>query len=286
MADKELPVRVITPHDGLDAFRYALTSIIRDHQFSRELAWRMFVRDTRAMVRGSMLGYFWLILPALANTLVWVFLSGTNVVRIEVGTTPYPVFVFVGTILWTAFNGGLVAGLGLVEESKGTLAKVNFPHEALVLVAFGKTLLSTALAGIFLLPLLLWYQVALTANSLLFLPGMLMTILCGLGIGLCMVPMAALFSDIGRAVHLGLRFLFFLTPVIFPLPEHGFGRLLMLCNPATPLLVTSRSWLLGGELPLLSGFLIVSCGTLLLMFVSLMMLKVTLPHIIERLSGG
>jgi hypothetical protein len=51
----QLPVRVITPHDGLDAFKYACSSILRDWSFTRQLAWRMFVRDTKAMFRGSFL---------------------------------------------------------------------------------------------------------------------------------------------------------------------------------------------------------------------------------------
>jgi len=282
----DLPVRVITPHDGLDAFRHAFTSLIRDRHFTRELAWRMFVRDTKAMFRGSFLGWFWLLLPALANTLVWVFLSGTNVVQIDSGSTPYPLFVFVGTLLWTAFNGALVAGLGVIEEAKGTLAKVNFPHEALVLSALGKTVLNTAATSVALVPFLILYPVSVRAEMLLFLPGIMATTLCGLAFGLIFVPVAALVSDLSRGIHLALRFAFFLTPVIFPLPESGTGRLVMLLNPATSLVVTSRAWLLGGEDPMLLTFAIVVAGSLLLLGTGLIALKVALPHLIERLSGA
>ena len=281
----ELPVRVITPHDGLDAFKYACTSLIRDWSFTRELAWRMFLRDTRAMFRGSFLGYIWLLLPAVANTLVWVFLSGTSVVQIDSGDTPYPLFVFVGTLLWTAFNSALVGGMGVIEEAKGTLAKVNFPHEALVLVALGKSLLNTAATLVALIPFLMLYPVPLGPQMLLFLPGLMATTICGLSLGLIVVPITALISDLSRAIHLALRFLFFLTPVIFPLPTSGLGRTVMLCNPATSLVVTTRSWLLGGEPPLLLAFTIVSLSSLILLAAGLIALKVALPHIIERLSG-
>jgi lipopolysaccharide transport system permease protein len=280
-----LPVRVITPHDGLDAFRHAFTSLIRDRHFTRELAWRMFVRDTKAMFRGSFLGWFWLLLPALANTLVWVFLSGSNVVQIDSGSTPYPLFVFVGTLLWTAFNGALVAGLGVIDEAKGTLAKVNFPHEALVLTALGKSCLNTAATAVALVPFLILYPVTPRAEMLLFLPGLAATTLTGLAIGLIFVPISALVSDLSRLIHLGLRFAFFLTPVIFPLPASGFSRTIMLLNPATSLIVSSRSWITGGEAPLVSHFLIVSGTGLLVLTVGLITLKVALPHIIERLSG-
>jgi ABC-type polysaccharide/polyol phosphate export permease len=59
----------------------------------------------------------------------------------------------------------------------------------------------------------------------------------------------------------------------------------MLLNPATSLIVSSRSWITGGEAPLVSHFLIVSGTGLLVLTVGLITLKVALPHIIERLSG-
>jgi ABC-type polysaccharide/polyol phosphate export permease len=59
----------------------------------------------------------------------------------------------------------------------------------------------------------------------------------------------------------------------------------MLLNPASSLVVTSRSWLTGGEPTVLVPFIVVSAGGLLLLVVGLVALKVALPHIIERLSG-
>jgi ABC-type polysaccharide/polyol phosphate export permease len=49
-------VRVITPHNGLVAFTHAIRSLGADFTQSRALAWRMLLRDTRAMYRQSLLG--------------------------------------------------------------------------------------------------------------------------------------------------------------------------------------------------------------------------------------
>jgi lipopolysaccharide transport system permease protein len=282
----QLPVRVITPHDGLDAFKYACTSILRDWSFTRQLAWRMFVRDTKAMFRGSFLGWFWIIVPTLANSLVWIFLSGSNVISIETGAVPYPVFVFVGNLLWTAFNGCLVGGLGVLGEAQGTLSKVSFPHESLLLLVLWKCLLNVVVTALALPVFMLFFPVDLRPQMLLFPLGLALTMLCGLSCGLILVPIAALFQDLTRAVHLGLRFAFFLTPVIFPLPASGLARKLMLWNPATSLIVTSRSWLLGGEQPDTAVLAIVSVCSLLLLALGVIALKVALPHIIERTAGG
>ncbi|MCA9066030.1 MAG: ABC transporter permease [Planctomycetaceae bacterium] len=280
-----LTVRVITPHSGLEAFRYAMASLITDWPTARALAWRMFVRDTKASYRHSFLGYVWLLLPALANTLVWVFLNNQKVVNIDSGAAPYPLFVFCGTVLWTAFNTSLIGAMGVVQTAGGTLSKVNFPHEALILNEFGKSLLNTLATAIFVVPFLLIFPVPLGWHSLLFPVGILATMIFGTAVGLLTVPITALFSDLSRAIHLGMRFAFFLTPVIFPVPAGGWGRTLFLCNPVTHLLVTSRSWLIGGESMMLSGFLVVTATSLVLLFVGVIAFKVSLPHIIERLSS-
>ena len=108
-ATVELPVRIITPHNGLEAFTYAINSIVSDLPQSAALAWRMLVRDNKAMYRQSLLGYVWLLLPSLATVLVWVFLNKTSLVNIETGDVPYPLFVITGTVLWTAFSTSVMA---------------------------------------------------------------------------------------------------------------------------------------------------------------------------------
>lgn len=280
-----LAERIITPHNGLDAFKDAVTSLVRDWDVTRSLAWRMFVRDTSATYRESFLGYVWLLLPALASTLVWVFLNGQNVVSIDSGAVPYPLFVFTGTVLWTAFNSSLIETLQIVGAARGTLSKVNFPHEALVLTAFGKSVLSTLVTAIFIGPFLWLYPVTLHLTALLFPVGLLAMLLLGTAMGLIVVPVATLFNDLSRAIHLGLRFAFFLTPVIYPLSANGAGRWVFLLNPVTPILVTTRHWLVGGEAPSLIGFVLVAMASVFVLALGLITFKVAMPHLIERLSG-
>lgn len=281
----ELPVRVITPHDGTDAFRHAARSIVRDWPFTRNLAWRIFLRDTTAQFRGSFLGWFWIVIPTLANSLVWIFLS-TSVLTIETGAVPYALFVYTGNLLWMAFNGGLLGGLGVLGEAQGALSKVNFPHESLVLVVFLKTLLNVGVTLLTLPAFMLMFPLKLHIEMLLFPLGLLLTIILGMSLGLILVPVASLFQDLGKAIQLGMRFAFFLTPVVFPLPEPGIARSIMLWNPATNLLVTSRAWLLGGENADILAFLTTSAAAILVLMLATLLLKVVLPQIIERTSGG
>jgi lipopolysaccharide transport system permease protein len=281
----DLPVRVIVPHSGLDGFRYALRSIFTGFAQARELAWRFFLRDTRASHRQSLLGYVWIVLPPLVNTLVWVLLNKSDVIRIESGAVPYPVFVLAGTVLWAAFNGAIMAAIGIVGDARGVLAKVNFPHESLVYSAFLKSLVDAAIPAVLLLPALLIYQIPLHTAALLFPVSLIASLLLGLALGLMLVPIASLYSDVGRAVQLALRFGFFVTPVIFPLPVAGLARNLMTLNPLTPIIVSGRTWLAGSGEAMPAGFFGVLLASILLIAIGLLFFKVAMPHLIERLSS-
>ena len=280
-----MQVRVITPHSGLAGFSNALSSLLTAFRPARQLAWRFFLRDTQADHRQSLLGYAWLVMVPLANTLVWVFLNNQNVINIATGSVPYPIFVLSGTILWTAFNGSLMSMLTVVNSARGMLAKVNFPHEALPYAAFLKSSVDALIASMLLVPALLIYQVPLNPSMLLYPVALVASLLLGCGFGLIALPLAALYPDIGRIVQLGLRFGFFLTPVIFPLPADGFARKLMLLNPVTPAIVSGRAWLTGSGEAMPTAFTVTMLACIALIATALVFYKISVPHLIERLGG-
>lgn len=281
----ELPVRVITPHSGLEDFTHAIRSIVSDFPKSRALAWRMLVRDTRAMYRQSLLGYVWLFLPPIGTALVWVLLNKSSLVNIDAGEVPYPLFVMTGTVLWTAFNASVMAMQEIMGSARSMLSKINFPHEALIMAAFGKALLNSSIPILLLIPAFFYYGVNLELSVLLFPIGFLVLILLGSAVGLLFVPIGALYGDVGRAIQLALRFGFFVTPVIYALPAAGLARTLLLWNPVTTPLVTSRASLVGGESVLGVETAIVFVISVSLLLLSTIMFKVVMPHLIERLNS-
>lgn len=280
-----LPVRVITPHSGLDGFKYAISSLVKNFGSARSLAWRFFLRDTRAAHRQSLFGYLWILVPPLLNSLVWILLDRSDVIRIESGAVPYPVFVLAGNVLWNSFNTAIMAALGIVGEARGMLSKVNFPQEALIYTASLKALVEAAIPAVLLVPALLIYHIPLQSAALLFPLALLATLLLGISLGLILVPIASLYSDVGRAVQLALRFGFFFTPVIFALPASGTARQLMLLNPLSNLVVTGRTWLVGAGESMPLAFAATFTASLLLLAAGILIFKVALPHLIERLSS-
>jgi len=282
--DRPLLVRVITPHSGLEGLKSAAISLRRDFRQARHLAWRFFLRDVRAEHRQSLLGYAWLVFPALANTLVWVFLNDQKLVNIDSGQVPYPLFVLTGTILWTAFTATLTALLGVVSTARSVLAKVNFPQEALVYAAFLRASVDSGITSILLVPAFILFSAPAQPEMLLFPLAILGSLLLGAAIALLILPIAVLYSDIGRGIHLLLRFGFFLTPIIFMLPASGIARRVMLLNPATPIVATGRGWLTNSGEAMPGAFIVVITSCLILAGIGLLIYKVALPHLIERIG--
>ncbi len=276
---------IITPDSGIAAARHALRSMATHWPMTKDLAWRLFLRDIKAMYRLSILGYIWILLPPLANTAVWVYLNQQNVININTGDVPYPVFVLSGTLLWAAFNGIVIGMLSAVQESRGMVSKINFPHEALLLSSFAKAAVNAIAPLLLLAPLLLVFGVSIGPNLALFPIALISLMLMGATFSVLLLPIATLFNDVGRGMQLLLRFWFFLTPIIYPIPKHGTARLVAEWNPVTPLLLTARSWLIGEgpqmitELAVLTGF----CA--LLLVIGVIIFKLAMPYLIERMSA-
>lgn len=282
--DETLPVRVMEPSTGVDAFGEAWRSLIGDRRQTRELGWRLFVRDTKAMYRQSFLGYVWILLPPIATAAVWMLLQSSRLVNIE-STVPYPAVVLTGTVLWTAFNTSVIGIQSIVGESRGVLSKVRFPYEALVLSSIFKTCLNSLIPAAVLLPILLVFGVLSLSGLPIFMLSLLTLILMGCALSLAIVPISSLFADVSRGIQLALRFGFFATPVIFQYPPTGPMSRWLLLNPVTAPLVSGRHAIIGGETYLLVWTIGYAVFSMVLLAFSVVGLKVVMPSIIERMNS-
>ena len=262
-----------------------LRSMIDDLLASRELAWRLFVRDVSAQYRQSLLGYFWAFAPPLFTSVVWIFLNSQGIMELGETEVPYPLFVLTGTILWQTFADALDSPLRLVNESKAMLAKINFPREALILTSIGLVLFNFAFRLILLVLVFAWYEITPYSTMWLVPVGVLSLIMFGITVGLLLTPLGILYQDVGRAMFIGTQAWFFLTPVIYPVPPASWAATLVNMNPVTPLLQTTREWLTGVPLTQLSGFLWVTGSSLILILLGWVFYRIAMPHLISRMSA-
>ena len=276
---------VYTPESPVRAPRDFIAAMYRDVQDCRELAWRLFVRDTSARYRQSVLGYVWAFMPALAVTGTFVFLNRANIINIESTTVPYPVFTLVGSLLWQAFLDALNSPLNSLRAARPMLTKINFPREALLLAGMYQVLFNVSIRLVLLVPAFWMYKLSLGWSALLFPVGLLALLVLGAGIGLCLTPIGTLYTDIGSGIGMVAGFMMLLTPVVYPPPSSGIGAILAKWNPISPLLQAARNWLTGQPVDQLAVFLLVSALGVVMLVIGWVLFRITMPMLVERMGG-
>jgi lipopolysaccharide transport system permease protein len=255
----ELPITVYTPDSRLQHPARMLREMFGDLWAGRELAWRLAVRDISAQYRQAFLGLLWVFILPLANTLTWIFLQGSGMVRLSETALPYAVYVFTETMLWAIFMEALNAPLKQTESARSMLAKLNFPREALIVSGIYQTLFNAAI------------KIGL--------------LLVGTAISLLLTPVGLLYTDIGRGLPLVMPLLMYVTPVVFPMPQAGWAATLVELNPLSPLILTARDWLTGVPPEFLGAFVVVNLLTLGLLLLVWVVYRLAMPILIERMSA-
>jgi lipopolysaccharide transport system permease protein len=259
--------------------------MVRDLLASRELAWRLLVRNISAQYRQSLLGYAWAILPPVFTTAVWVFLNSQRILNVGETDIPYPAYVMVGTLLWQGFVDALNSPLKLVTQSKSMLAKINFPREALILAGLGEVLFQFVIRLALLLVVFIWFRIPVPSTVFLAPLGILALMALGLMIGILLTPLGILYSDIQRGLSIILQLWFYLTPVVYTPPSEGLGALLAQFNPVSPLLLTTRELLTSGTVSQPYKSLVITGATFVLTLVGWVLYRLAMPHLIERMSA-
>ena len=282
---QELPEILYSQESQLRSPMKLLGKMFADLKASRFLAWRLFVRNMAAQHRQTVLGYFWLLLVPVVQTLLWVFLNAQKVINVGATDIPYPAFVLTGTLLWQGFADALQLPMQQVQASKQMLTKIHFPHEAILFASMGQVIVNFGIRLVLMIFVFLWFGIPLTTSLLLAPLGILALTGFGMMVGLLLTPLALLYGDVQRMVGMAITLWFFITPVIYPSPTGGLAALVTHLNPVTPLLVTTRQCLTGGELTQLGPFVVVSLATLALSLFGWILYRLAIPHLIERIGS-
>jgi lipopolysaccharide transport system permease protein len=277
--------REYTPDSSLARPFAMLREMFADLLSSRELAWRLAVRDISAQYRQAALGVLWAFILPLANAVTWIFLNRGGIVSVGETDLPYPLYVLTGTTLWAMLTDAINAPLLQTQTARNMLAKLNFPREALVLSGVYQTLFNAAIKLLLLAGALLLFRVDVRWEVLLFPLGVLSLVFVGTALGLLVTPLGVLYSDVGRALPLLLQLLMYTTPVVFPMPTSGSAATLFRLNPLTPLLATTRDWLTGMPAQQVAPFLAINAATIVLLLVVWIVYRLAMPILIERMNA-
>jgi len=283
--DENLPIIVYTPESQLRTPLKFLSSMFKNLKASRELSWRLFLRDISAQYRNSLLGISWAFLPPIVMGLIFIILQSNKIINFGETDIPYPVFALVGTTLWQVFSESLNAPLKSVTMARPMLVKINFPREALIVSAFYQIVFNILIKCPILAGICIIFKVHVTWG-LLFVPLALLTlVLLGMSLGLLLTPIGTLYTDISSGLTIFTQLWFFLTPVVYPPPQAFPYSLINTLNPVSPILMGTRDLITKGYINNIQLFLIVSSLIIIVMMAAWTIYRLALPIIIERMGA-
>lgn len=168
--------------------------------------------DFALKYRGSVLGYLWSFIVPLVKFLVILHIFRPFAAQIP----QYPLYLFLGIILWEHFSLLTSACISLPQEKSLIIKKVAFPRallvfgtgwmHAIILVTYVVIFFAFAYALAGRIPLsAFWYLPLLLVQSSLL----------ALGIGMALGSYALRFRDIPHLWGVLLTILFWLTPIMY-----------------------------------------------------------------------
>jgi lipopolysaccharide transport system permease protein len=279
-----LEVKIYQKENNIKIGRLIKDSL-SDIYTSRFLAKQLAVRDISAQYRQSFLGVLWAFITPLTTAFVWILLSATGTIRLSDTGIPYPVYVFSGTLIWSIITEAINTPTITTNAAKGMMTKINFPKEALIISGIYKLLFNSSIKIGILLILVFLYGVGFHWSLFLLPLAILGAILFGTTIGLFITPIGMLYSDIAKIISLGLRLLMYITPVVYVIPKEGIMKTIMQWNPFTPLILTTRDFIIGASPEYITYYLWIMVVCIPLFFLGLIFYRISIPILVERMSA-
>jgi lipopolysaccharide transport system permease protein len=276
-------VKVYSPEAQLKVGFLAVWREMLDELISsRELIWRLFLRDFSGKYRQSILGVFWALIMPLILVGIFVFLNRSGILNIGDTGIPYPVYALLGLSIWQLFATGLIASTSSLVQGGTMIVKINFPKESLVIASLAQSVVEFIVRIALLVAVFALYKVAPSWTTI-FLPVVLIPLLLlTIGLGLIFSLLNVIIRDMANIVILATTFLLFLTPVLYPAPSTGLFVSINQYNPLAILVSGARDVVIKGYIAEPLQFLGASLFSLVVFLVAWRIFHLVEPRMAER----
>lgn len=238
----------------------------------RELLYFLTWRDIKVRYKQTVLGAAWAIIQPFMSMVVFTLFFG-NLARIPSDGVPYPIFNYSAMVVWVYFANALTASSNSLVGSSNLLKKIYFPRLVIPMASTLAGLVDFCLAFVILIPMMVYFGIAPTAN-IIWLPFFLVLALAtALGVGLWFSALNVQFRDVRHTTPFIVQFWLFASPVVYSsnLIENEVLRVLYGINPMASVVEGFRWALLGGASDQFNGpgpMVVVSSFAAILLLVS------------------
>lgn len=229
-------------------------------------------------LRSTFLGPFWIMAS------FGVFVAGLGLLWSRVLATPIATFlphVAIGLLVFVFLTGCVIDGARAIT-SGGRLALQNrLPIMVLAAAAVAKQLTIALYSSPVVITVLLLYPPNWSAVAALALPGTLLMLLFASGSALALSMVCVYVRDLTELLAAIMRFMFFLTPVIWLLDERPNLKPIAMVNPFHHAIHIIRAPVMGGE-DILTSFAVMATLTLVIWAVAWQLYARTADQILLR----
>lgn len=206
---------VAVPVSGVCVYR-----VFKEVLGHRGFVYGSIVRQVQGQYQGSMLGAAWIFLGPIALLLVHtVVFSSVFSSRLPGVDSPvdYSIYLCAGLLPWIFFSDSVTRLVGTFVANAGLMKKARLPRACLPLVSLGVSTFNFAVIfALFVVFLLLsgrfpgWVLLAA-------IPALAVQVALAFGFGVFLAVVNVFYRDVGQAVAVVFQFLFWLTPIVYPL---------------------------------------------------------------------
>jgi lipopolysaccharide transport system permease protein len=208
--------------------------------------WLDMVKELTSESRETAGRFLWVIITPLVPMGLYLFLAYLRVFppHDRIAGIAY---ILVGAIFWFLYSGLFLAPISAVKRKGKTAAQSNYPLSAVVMSAALQAWVEFFIRAVFLAIVLAFIQPPDPMGAAKILGVIIPLSLFFLGMGMIVAVFCVAWKDLEKVVTITVQYLFFLSHVLFTLPEDVVPRWLAWCNPFAFAIDTSRWFLLFDE---------------------------------------
>jgi lipopolysaccharide transport system permease protein len=211
----------------------------------KELMYFFTWRDLKVRYKQTAIGIGWAIFQPFTTMVVFSIFFG-KFAKMPSDGIPYPIFVYVGLLIWTFFSSALSDTSNCLILNQAIVTKVYFPRLILPISAVLTKLVDFFIASTILVGMMFYYHFTPHLTGLLILPLLLIiSFLAAVGGGLFLASINVKYRDVRYVLPFFIQILMFVTPVIYPASIAGKYSWILAMNPMTGVIKAARAAILG-----------------------------------------
>ena len=233
----------------------------------RDLLYFLVLRDIKVRYAQSVLGIGWAVIQPVFFMVVFTIVFG-KLAGLSSDGAPYAIFSYVALVPWTYFSSASVESTNSLIQNRNMLSKVYFPRLIMPLAPVFAKLVDLAIAFTVVFILMARYGYSPTIAMLMLPLLVLLMIVTAIGLGMWLTALAVQYRDVKYGIGLGMQFLMYASPVVYPATLIGDKyRLIYGLNPMVGVIEGFRTAFLGTN-PMPWDFLAVGTVSALVLAVS------------------